>query len=92
MVSPRITTFPLLAIATFIITLESALGPWLGLLIQDIVITFKMFGWIGNISPHNPRSPPLAQRQSVVGQMKDFLSGKFTPERLPSALKCILLR
>ena len=52
----------------------------------------KVFGWIGNICPHNPRSSALAQRQSVVGQMKDFLSGKFTPERLPSALNCILLR
>jgi hypothetical protein len=53
----------------------------------------KIIGWIGNISPLNPQDPDqMRQRQSVVGQMEGMLSGKFTPERLFSALNTIILK
>ena len=53
----------------------------------------KIIGWIGNITPLNPQDPnQMQQRQSVVGQMEGMLSGKFTSERLFSALNTIILK
>ena len=52
----------------------------------------KIIGWYANITPLNPQADPLQQRQSVAGQLKDQLSGKFTPERLPSAMNTIILK
>ena len=48
--------------------------------------------WIGNFTPVSARLGEIQQRQSVVGQLKDALgSGKFTAERLCSALNSIVL-
>ena len=53
----------------------------------------KLFGWIGNITPKNSRSSTyIMQQQSVQGQLKEMLSGKFTAERVVSALRIIILR
>ena len=54
----------------------------------------KLFGWIGNITPKNSRSSTsyILQQQSVQGQLKEMLSGKFTAERMVSALRITILR
>jgi hypothetical protein len=54
----------------------------------------KLFGWIGNITPKNSRnSQYILQQQSVQGQLKEMLSGKFTAGyRMPAALRIIILR